>query len=80
MFTTMHIVIVTGFALLLGLNVGMCLGYLWCMRHKRETTPAVQAPVQHDQQVQEVDQPESAVERNYWQEEDDTETPVHETK
>jgi len=55
-----------GFGLLLGLNVGVVLGYLWCRNLKRNATVAQQTPKQADVQEKPEDAPETQQNASFW--------------
>ena len=62
----LEMMIAVGFGLLLGLNVGVVLGYLWCRKNKRNA-PVAQAP-KNEADVQEIaeDAPETQPTANFW--------------
>lgn len=62
----LEMMIAVGFGLLLGLNVGVVLGYLWCRNLKRKAPVAQQAPKEAD--VQEIVEEEQETQPNasFW--------------
>ena len=59
--------------LLIGLNIGAVSGYLWCLKHKRETSQEIQPPVHPTDEVQNTEDTQTPETTGFWQQTSDLE-------
>lgn len=61
--TMLEIIIIAGFGLLLGLNLGVGLGYFWCFKHKQKED----TPIMTTQTAEVVETPAETQKSTFWQ-------------